>query len=374
MSNTDYILQRDNIIEQYQNHSLIYNNEFLYGQYNIVSANLLNFLPDISPDKHIELFEQILVHKKLSKLEQNSDWALRYLKTENLQISDLEELKSKPAIICTFHTGSYRIINAFLVKNKVPYTLVIGNSIIAEEGQDYYTQYHGLAGHDSTNGFNIIDAENPRSGLQMLRELKKGKCLLLYIDGNTGAGDSTINNDNKYAINFLEQQLFARKGIGFLAHAANVPIIPVINYREGWNDIRLRFYKAIIPDPSESREVFSKKVIQCLYDTVAPVIKKYPEQWEAWLYLHKVANVSNCLTPLRGKANGKLVRFNLRDYGVFSINKKKFLFQKNNYTSYPINNSLYAILKDSIEYPFDKSKLRKSVFKELEGKGVLHYL
>ncbi len=374
MSNAEFIIQRDNIIRQYFDESVIQSNEVMYGQYTIVSANLSNYLPAIDPKMHMKLFAQLLIHKRLSKLEQGSLAALHSLHTENLDDADLKLLKERPAIICTFHTGSYRIINSFLVKNNVPFSLVIGNSIIAAEGEDYHSLYKTLAGQNEKTGFTIIDAENPGSGLQMLRELKRGRNLLLYMDGNSGAGVSTIKNDNNCLVNFLHQQLYARKGIGFLAHAANVPIIPAVNYRPGLNDVRLRFYDAILPDSCEGRDNFATKVTQQLYDILSSFVRQYPEQWEAWMYLHKVASITNLLIPLKGKTSGTMVRFNLKDYGVFQLDKKPFLFQKNSYTSYPIETALYKKLRQSIKKPVSKEGIEKNTFLELKEKGVLHYL
>ncbi|MFN4313273.1 MAG: hypothetical protein ACK4E0_03195 [Chitinophagaceae bacterium] len=375
MSTTiDYTKKRDNLIRQYLNEEEIKGNEFLYGQYTLVSANLLNFLPEIDSNIHMKLFMQLLVHKQLSKLEQGSAAALSYLRTENLSIGNLNALRNNPAIICTFHTGSYRIINSFLVQNKVPFALAIGNSIMAAEGEDYISIYNSLAVGDNNTGFTIIDAEHPKSGLRMLRELKSGKSLLLYMDGNSGAGNQTAKNENSCIVSFLRQQLFARKGIGFLAHAANVPIIPVINYRRGWNDIRLRFYDPIAPDPHEDRDSFSRQVTHQLYDIAADIIRQYPEQWEAWLYLHKVANISTPVKPSRGETSGQFVRFNLKDYGIFKINSKGFLFQKNSYKSYPIEESLFEILGQSIVQPIAVDNIKMATLQELEENHVLHYL
>ena len=168
-TSVDYTIKRDNLIREYLNEDVIKGNEFLYGQYTIVSANLLNFLPEIDSNTHMKLFAQLLVHKQLSKLEQGSAAALSYLGTENLSTDSLDALRNKPAIICTFHTGSYRIINLFLVQNKVPFALAIGNSIMAAEGEDYISIYNSLAGESNNTGFTIIYAENPKRGLRMLR-------------------------------------------------------------------------------------------------------------------------------------------------------------------------------------------------------------
>jgi hypothetical protein len=47
----------------------------------------------------MKLHVRLLIHKKLSKLEQGAAEALSYLKTENLPAHNLDVLKSKPALI-----------------------------------------------------------------------------------------------------------------------------------------------------------------------------------------------------------------------------------------------------------------------------------
>lgn len=374
MKNTAFIIHRDNLIRKYLTESNIDNNESLYGQYTMVSSNLANYLPEIDAKKHMQLFIQLLIHKKLSKLEQAAEEALSYLTTENLTEDTLQYLREKPAIICTFHTGSYRMINMFLVKMKIPFTLVIGKSILEREGQAYYSLFTSLKGDFRNDGFKIIDAENAQSGLQMIRELKKGRVLLLFLDGNSGAGTATVKNENACIINFLYQQLYARTGIGYLGHAAQVPIFPVINYRPSWNEIRLKFYEAILPDNNEDRGQFAKRAIQMLYDHVATIIRKYPEQWEAWLYLHKVAKISNQLAPKSGKKTGEFLSFNFESFGLFKINSKPFLFQKGNYTSYPIDICLFSSLWKSMSEPVACQKFKPHELNELHKRGVLHYL
>ncbi len=47
-------------------------NEQLYGQYNMASANIVNFLPSIDASTHLDIFVNMLRHQKASKLEQGS--------------------------------------------------------------------------------------------------------------------------------------------------------------------------------------------------------------------------------------------------------------------------------------------------------------
>lgn len=374
MSATNFIVKRNEIVQHYLKESLVNNDDNLYGQYTIVSANLSNYLPNLDPDKHMELFVNLMIHKKVSKLEQTDMTGLQYLQAEGFWDDASNLLRNQPSIICTFHTGSYRMLNLFLAKMQIPFTLVVGNSIMQEEGNDYISIYNDAIGHKNIEGLKIIDAESPKSALLMLRELKRGRSLVLYLDGNTGAGVATSKNNNQCLVNFLHQQLFARKGIAFLAHVANVPIIPVINYRKSWNDVRLKFHPPMAPDQNIDRERFAMETTQHLYDLVSEVVRSYPEQWEAWLYLHKVANIINKRTSPQGQSNGSFLKFDLSRFGVFKINKNSFLFQKDTYTSFPINHSLFRQLKKNIKNPINPADIKKEYLEELCENGVLIYL
>lgn len=373
MNPIDYKQKRDDLVNTFLISMDIKKDEMLTAKYHIVSASLSNYLPEIDRKNHETIFRNILLHQQLSHLEQASHDALKHMSYENLSSTLLGILKDKPSIICTFHTGSYRLINLYLAKNKIPYSLVIANNVIKTQGDLFNHLYKDIMNSSGDTGFEIINAEHPSSGLQMLKKLKKGRSLLVYTDGNTGAGSGTIKNDNHYKINFLNQELFARKGIGFLAHAAQVPILPVACYRKSLEDIRLRFFEPIYPNVIEAREVFAARSTQVIYDLFAPIIKQYPEQWEAWLYLHKSANIVNEYPKkeqLPFDRDSKLL-FNASLYSVFTIAGKAFLFNKNTYHSYPIDSNVYALLSGCTSQGARKEDFGIALLQQLFNNHVL---
>ena len=378
MNQPSYIESRNALVKNFKAGLKIKEDEYLNGQLNMVSAALVNYLPATGIEAHKDIFKNILLHKKLSILEQSTYEVLDFVEIENLSNDTLTQLKNKPNIICTFHTGSYRVVNLFLTSNKIPYSLVVGKDIVQQQGATFQSLYNGLSGNNPEADFNIIDAESANVGLQMLRELKKGRSLLLYIDGNTGAGAATTKNDNRCAINFLNQQLFARKGIAFLAHAANVPIITVASYRKSFEDIRLKFFNPIIPDAGKERTLFAEEATQQIYNLVAPIIKAYPEQWEAWLYIHKVANIINpaIANPHSKKVSVASEKITLDSYrfGIFKLNGSSFLLRKATYSFYEINNQLYDLLTKCNNEPVKRECMDDSLFNQLYEQGVVHYV
>ncbi len=364
-----YFEERSNIIAQPVETSTILTYKTIYGQYTMMSANLSNYLPEIDPASHMKLFQQLLIHKQLTRLEQASKEALEELIIENETGYALTSLAHRPSIYCTFHTGSYRIVNLFLMRHNVPFSLVIGSAINKAEGDEYLQQQKLLF---PNSDFSIIDAENPSGVVQMMRALKSGRSLLFYLDGNTGTGAGNSQNANCCCIHFLHQQLFARNGVAYLSHVCNVSIIPVINYRPKWEEVRLRLLASVFPEKQTDRNVFSQVCTQDLYNMVAPYIKLYPEQWEGWLYVHKWTNIIHKSTQTELPVKRDKLSLNLHHYGVFSIGDESFLLKKSNYSAYPIEFDLYRLLKNSIHKPIGRDQLDAHTLEELELNGVVH--
>lgn len=377
MQQSTYLEARNELIDNFKQGLKIKEDENLYGQYNMVSAALVNYLPTISVDKHEAIYKDILLHQKLSILEQSTYESLDFVEMDNCTDEILNVLKNGPSIISTFHTGSYRLINLFLMKNKIPYSLVVGKNVVQQEGEAFKKIYNSLPGNAGGNDFDIIDAENASVGLQMLRAIKNGRSLLLYMDGNTGAGAATTKNDNRCKIDFLGQQIFARKGIAFLSHAANIPIVTVTCYRGSWNNIHLKFFNPIFPDANKERGVFAEETTQKMYDLVAPIVKQYPEQWEAWIYIHKVANIlhPDRIQPVeKGTYTTEKITLDSFRFGIFKLNGSSFLLRKSNYSFYEINTSLYDILVKCDNGHIKKDCIDYTQFNQLYEQGVIQYV
>lgn len=373
MPRQKYINARNSLISTFE--SLKFSeDENLNGQFNLVSASLTNFLPSIDFYNFPDIYRKILLHKKLSILEQSSYQVLDFVQLENFTDEIIQLLKAKPTIICTFHTGSYRIINLLLAKHDVPFTLVIGKDISEKEGALFSSTYNNLPDCGKKNSLKIINAEDAKAGVQMLRELRNGRTLVLYIDGNTGGGISTEVNENRCPINFLHQQIFARKGIAFLAHVTGVPILTAACYRKSWDEIRLLFFDPIYPDKSKDRDLFAAETTQRIYDLAAPIVHAYPEQWEGWLYVHKVANIITSPEVNIPANPTEKIGFNSHQFGIFKLHGIPFLLRKQSYSFYEIDNRLYELLTRCIEHPSEKERFGSTIFHQLYEQGVLVYL
>lgn len=343
-------------------------------RFNLVSANLFHFLPQMDFDQHRTVFTDIMLHNQLTHYEQTQVEVLNSITVENGTRELFQLMKNKACIFSSFHFGMYRLMNLFLTKNNIPYTVVIPQQSLQKEGpifRDIYKRMHPSA---PENPINFIEMESPSLSLKMIRELKQGRSLFIYFDGYRGAGN--LQENRRYnedgQISFLGQPLLARVGVAYLAQMAGVPLITGISYRKSLDDLRLCFFDPLFPNPSVTKEQFAHDTTQTLYDKFSPFLTASPGQWEAWLYLHRSlpqplqpANLSSTDKPAARTGQLKNFRINHDIFGVFTIQDKAYLFNKETYTSYPIDNHLFGLLKNAVY---------ESIFPDEFNNPVISYL
>lgn len=346
--------------------------EELSAQYAFVSANLSNFLPGIKTSEHPSIYHQILFHQKLSILDEAFPRAMNDLKVKYAPGINIDVFQTKPAIFCTMHMGSYRLINFFLKQQHIPFALVANKNIVETEREKFERHYNNFP-VDGAFPLSIIDAEHPASAITMFRALKQGKSLLIYIDGNTGSGNLSSDNDNLCCIDFLSQKIYARSGAAYLALKAQVPIIPVIAFKPSIFSNTLQFLKPIYPFLRKDEMKCSLlKTIQAVYKQMEEIIKMYPGQWEGWLYVHKsVKNIQPYKLPEKVAVQKDYIHFNADKYAMFKIDNRTFLLCKNSYHSHLINKKIYNFLLESLPTHMDNITLNNSLLNTLLSEKII---
>lgn len=268
----------------------------------------------------------------------------------NAKVEGSCQAESTPNIYCTFHLGSYRIINTLLLFNNIDFTLVVDNETIENSQSDFIEEYQKyLDRGETTSDFKVVNAEKGNIGLKMIREIKRGRSLVLYLDGNTGVGGVSRKDDKLVPVNFLGNKILARKGIAFMSYLLNVPIVPVISYRTNNTETNVCFHPSIIPDKTMERDAFCLKTTQYLFDLFASYLENYPEQWEGWLYvdrfLDKEAFTTLKLTEF--DPNYEYI-FNKDRFDKFIKDYSVFLFDNESYNCFSIPNALSSLI-DKLE-------------------------
>ncbi len=324
-------------------------------RFNLVSANLFHFLPKTGFDQHPTVYQEIILHNQLTHYEQRKPDILNSLVVENLSIELLQLIKSSPCIFSSFHFGMYRLMNLFLTKNNIPYTILIPQKSLLKERDIFKSIYGTMYPDRSFDSIRFIELESPSLTLKMLRELKQGRSLFVYFDGYRGSGN--IQENKRYnqdgQISFLGKKLLARVGIAYIAQMASVPLITGLSYRKSIDDLRLHFFEPVFPDSSISKEKFARDTTQTLYNRFSSFLTDFPGQWEAWLYLHRSLPHYDLHNDTFNKSKNiiphlKNFQINHHEFGIFKIDNKAYLFNKRSYTSYPIDNEVFNLLENSI--------------------------
>lgn len=272
-------------LEEAVNNMDLYNRQDLLTRFALFSANLQCFMPQMALDEHDGWFRYFCLQQHLAHLDQNHPQALKALNIQGLDALWEGPLAPGPGIICTYHTGSYRLINKLLMQKEIPFALLVAGDVLRDEERLYRQIFQELCPQAPLENFRLIDAQSPGALLQMLRVLSRGVKLLVYVDGNSGIGE-TATARNGCEVNFFDRKLCVRKGVGVLSYMADFPLFPVLCKRVDKTTIAFDMHKAILPDKNLSRAVFVQQTMELLYGYLQQALQKNPADWEGWCYAH----------------------------------------------------------------------------------------
>ncbi|MFC5412565.1 hypothetical protein ACFPMF_24785 [Larkinella bovis] len=323
------------------------------------SASVQNILPEIPVEKHEALFQKLLLQQVYTTFDQQFLTANDLIQAQG-PVKSLIQSK-RPHIYCTFHLGSYRLMATYLYRNGVDVALMVSKGTYQEQGNDIWATIKGLQKkHNLTNSFQMLDAEQPSSTLQVIRELKAGTSLVIFIDGVTSTTGLNRQEDKEVQVRFGNQNVWARKGVGFLSYVTKTPIVPVIGYRERNLNNVLSFLDPIVPETDSDRDTYCQHSLQRLYDVFWHYLNKYPEQWEGWNYIHKFLDQRELEQKADTYASPrhrpkKRVAFNQDRYSICDLEDAPVLFDRRLYITYEISPDLrdFLLQLGAIETPED---------------------
>ena len=339
----ELLAERRDFVRDYERFDLASASEASERQFAFFDANLSNCFPEVNRAAYTDLFKQMHLNRRLSFHDMELMHFPELIRITGWDADWAEGLRHEPAIICTYHTGSYRMINFLLAHAGVPFSLVVSGKALHQEHRERNRLYASVAAQTGVClDMQLIDAEQPKALLQMARAVKAGRTLLVYIDGNTGTRMADTGRHNLLEIDFGRQRLGARVGVASLACRLEVPIYPVRCQRQGMDmernrDIRFEHLPAIMPVQMTTRS-FAHDATDGLYQYLAMFVKDNPEQWEGWLTLHhKLAH-----TPSAGPVN---LMEPPNVWAVYRHKQQPYLLHKPSYTHYPLDPEQYQSLK-----------------------------
>ncbi|AQG81877.1 hypothetical protein [Spirosoma montaniterrae] len=333
------------------------------------SANVQNILPYISQSEHETLFREVLLQQVFSTFDQQCLSAGDLVKLRDAQ--KLLSPSDGPKIYCTYHLGSYRLLTSVLFRRGVDCVLLVGSNMNRNQGDGMLEHIQALRQkHGLTNVFRVVEAGSPSVGLTILRELKAGRSLIVYVDGSPETAPQPGDEASFLSIRFGNRQVLARKGVGYFSHAAGVPIVPVVSYREPDLTNVLHCLKPVRPIRHSDREMYCREAMQQLYDGLWDYLKQYPGQWEGWNYIHSFLEPQ---THKRQQAKPTTARpiFNKNRYSLCDFEQAPVLFDRQSYQTYEITEDLRDLLMNLDEVESVEDVVGVEIFGELVEMEVI---
>jgi hypothetical protein len=325
-----------------------------------ISASLFNLLPQIPVSEHEELIRSIYFHQRWSVLDQyNLDLLVNGVVTEGVK-PEWTEFKEKPVIFCTFHIGSYRLILPYLMQRGIKITILIDEQVASMQSEKFVELLREFreANNLSEDSFIIRDTSSGNIILSLLRDIKNGRSLLIFVDGNVGVGSNTPRQDSLSPLQFLGSTLFSRKGVGYISWMSACPIMPMVIYRSSddvWANV-LNFSPLVTPSRDGGREQFCADVMKGLYSVLEESVLEHYRQWESWRYIERSLDISELANRICEPSDvvyneESLMKFNRDRYLLAGYAENNVLFDRASYRSTFISDELRSVFDNLARSP-----------------------
>lgn len=318
--------------------------------YLTVSSNLSIFLPSLKENEHYKTIQDMYFHRALSEI----DLLYPSLIEKTIVHDDsnvIERSKKESHIFVSYHTGGYNMSLRHLANKNVPFCVVANNDYIQKHKTSAQKLYKNVP-NKKENNLEIFTAEDPKLLLKLIKKLKEGVSVYIFIDGNSGSLKNNFSEDkNLLKINFLNHHIYARQGVSYLAYLSKSPIATIIAKRDkNLNNrisINLLNTKGIIENFNRNDSII--KITKEIYKKLEMHLRNNYKQWSGWFYLHNFFNTEN-LQEMSCLENNKL----LNESNYLKLNEfiqlikhnddNLFLVMKKKYQVLKIKKSLYDIL------------------------------
>ncbi|QJW91407.1 hypothetical protein HNV11_19505 [Spirosoma taeanense] len=334
------------------------------------SANVENIMPFIPRSSHERLFQELLLQQVFTTFDQQCLTAGDLVKFRGAKEAITKP--DGPRIYCTYHLGSYRLLTSVLFRRGVDCVLLVGSNMNRHQGDDMLEHIEALRQkHGLTNVFRIVDTGQASAGLTILRELKAGRSLIVYVDGSPETAPQPGEEDKLLSVRFGQRNVLTRKGVGYLSHTSGVPIVPVVSYRQPDLTNVLHCLDPIRPIRQSDREMYCREAMQQLYDAFWSYLTRYPGQWEGWNYIQSFLEPELPKHAMYGR-RPEHPAFNEDRYTLCDLEQAPILFDRRLYQTYEITEDLRDLLLNLNTIDSVEGVVGEEMFEELVEMEILH--
>ncbi len=339
------------------------------AKFTTFSATISHLLPAIARYQHEPLFHQALLNQVFTGFDQAFLGAGDVVQLQGDHQAAI--VPGQARIFCTYHLGSYRLLTSVLFRRGVDCVLLVGSQMHRTQGAKLMAHIEALRQQrDLKNSFSLVEVGSPSAVMVVLRALKAGKSLIVYVDGSPETAPQPGEADKFATLQFGPCEVLARKGVGYLSYLSKVAVVPVISYRQPDLLNVMEFLPDMTPDNTPDRDTYCQTVMQRLYDVFWPYLNRYPSQWEGWNYLHGFLKLP--ASQLSGNRRvPQCPVFNQERYTLCDFADSPVLFDRQSFETYEISPDLRDLLTDLAGQPLVAELVGDALFGELVEKEIL---
>jgi lauroyl/myristoyl acyltransferase len=197
------------------------------------------------------------------------------------QIDGLQHVMTRPdtgGVIALLHFGDYRfgpVAVSREIREQAPdIPLAV---VMDQESYDAEARLPAWMSIWRDSNVEILIAESPQIGMQIMRHLRRGGWIFVYLDGNRGAGTDA----SPLEIEFLSSRIQMRSGLFRLLARTGSRLVPMVTDREDGTRPRATLYPAIaVPADAPGQG------LQACFVHFRKVLLRQPELWRFWFRHH----------------------------------------------------------------------------------------
>lgn len=228
-------------------------------------------------------------------------------------------------ILALFHFGLHRSILVDLACNGVPVVAPIAGKAY----WDFYQQKH-IAPVGFADCFNLVEVDSPSVGKQLVKQMRKGHLITIYVDGNMGP-DGVHVEEGGVPVQFFGRQIHVKEGISRLAATFKLPVLPLFSLKQPGDEDRYRITAGELL-------AAGPHLMQNLYQQLQTQVRQRPQDWEYITCCHRWMasehNIDPALAPVYDEKSG--LRLNQKNVRLVQQGDDILLLHLNKQTAFKL--------------------------------------
>lgn len=273
---------------------------------------------------------------------------------------------SCPSVYVAMHLGAYKILPKLIFTGNVNICIPVTSDIWEKHEKTYIEEGKII---NNKMEVRIINVEKRQGLFELIKSIKLGFSVFMFLDGNSGVGGMGRDDDKLLDYIFMNKEIKIRRGIDFFYYNMKMPVIPVVSYLS-FDEINISTNFEVLHNHTYK---YAKRknisIVNDLWNLFSSYIEKYPSQWEGWCYVdafykHKENKETDCII------NKESLRFNKDRYEFLIIENINYIYDNINNTKIKLSKSLFRYLKYLSETGHHVSRLE--LLDSLQKEHLVH--